>query len=216
MGLYRLLAGGLGEGRLDMSARRNLPVTAVILLVVLSATGCGYKIFVKTVVSPEAPVSLERGAAIHIQDSAGLDGWGEVSTPSKIERLLVDHGYGIAESSEADFLLFYDYSKEAMLGKKQVEPLSGGASGVHSVRKEGPYLHRLTISVVVAEPYLSRHESEVVWAGGAVTELTSLHSPKTLDMLLVAIFDRFSKDTGETLDLRMGLNSPSAADLREP
>jgi hypothetical protein len=199
-----------------MSARRNLPVTAVILLVVLAATGCGYKIFVKTVVSPEAPAPLEPGAAIHIQESAGLEGWGEVSTAGKIEGLLEEHGYGVTDSSEADFLLFYDYSKDAMLGKKQVEPLSGGASGVHSVRKEGPYLHRLTISVVSAEPYLTRKESEVVWAGGAVTELTSLHSPKTLDLLLVAVFDRFSTDTGETLDLRMNLNNPRAARLREP
>jgi hypothetical protein len=199
-----------------MSARRNLPVTAVILILVLTATGCGYKIFVKTVVSAEAQAPLEPGAAIHIEPSAGLDGWGEVSTAHKIRRLLGDHGYGVAESSEADFLLFYDYSKESMLGKKQVEPLSGGASGVHSVRKEGPYLHRLTISVVSAEPYRTRKESEVVWAGGAVTELTSLHSPKTLDMLLVAVFDLFSQDTGETLDLRMNLNNPRASDLREP
>ena len=112
--------------------------------------------------------------------------------------------------------LLVDYDKEAMLGRKQVEPLSGVSSGMHSVRREGPYSHKLSVNVMNAEPFRAHRESEIVWAGGAVTEMTSLNSPKTVDLLLVAVFERFGEDTGETLDIRLGFNDPRALDLREP
>ena len=206
-----------------MCERRTVPVSLLFSLAFLvfcvAATGCGYKVFVKGVTPGDPPAALQTGASFHIQESDQTDtsdDFGEVSTPEKIAKLLHERGYAISAEQDADYILIFDYDKEAMLGKKQVEPLSGVSSGVHSVRREGPYSHRLSINVLKAEPFRAHRESEIVWAGGAVTEITSLHSPKTVDLLLVAVFDRFGEATGQTDQVRLGFHDPRALDLREP
>ncbi len=203
-----------------MCVRHTVPVSLLSLaLALLVATGCGYKVFVKGVTPGDPPATFLAGASFHVQESDETDtsdDYGEVTTQEKIGQLLHERGYVISTEEDADYILIFDYDKEAMLGKKQVEPLGGHQSGMHSVRREGPYSHKLSVNVLHAEAFRTHHESEVAWAGGAVTEMTSLHSPKTVDLLLVAVFERFGEDMGQTEHVRLGLNDPRALDLREP
>ena len=114
-----------------MRTTRILPAVTLVLVAILGASGCGYKLHVKTVLPPEPPATLQPGAAIHIQESAN-DVPSEVPTRDKIGRLLDARGYPTADASEAGLARFALVSADDMYFSFEIDLVSfyPGVAGI--------------------------------------------------------------------------------------
>ena len=135
---------------------------------------------------------------------------------AKIERVLTAKGFAIVPESEAAASLFFKYEMEDLVQRKYFQPILGDSSGMKTVPAEGPFVHRLSVSVIRAEtnPTTDPPSTDVLWVGGAVLNATSIRSPEVIDILIVALFDHFPEDTGRTLRVPIHFRDPRAEDLR--
>jgi hypothetical protein len=180
------------------------------------ASGCSYKIYVRGVHDRDAGL-LEPDTGLHIQvNTTGDDGNSNVVLAAKIQTVLEAKGFRVVPEAEAVAYLFFEYDMEDLVKRKYLHPSPGVSSGLSTHASEGPFVHTLSVSVVNAGSYMAegKTHADVLWAGGAVLDTTSLRSPKVIDMLVVTLFDHFPDDTQQTLKLGMNLNDSRAKSLR--
>lgn len=188
-----------------MQSRRLLVVLVPCLLFLLPT--CAYRVHTIGSRSPQAPEPLDRAAGVCVvkDPEAAAYELDEVLT-GRIERLLERKGYTLATSSEATYYLFFDYRIRSLMARMRLDFISGAATGIETVRREGPYVHTLALRVVQADAFRDRQEEEVIWSGGAVMSEVPTHGQRFHDMVLVAAFEQFDRETAETTTLRIRRN----------
>jgi len=188
----------------------------LIVVGVLAVSGCSQNIYVRGI--REAGVNpIEATTPLYVEVEKGLqDADQDPALAPKIERVLTGKGFSIVPESEAAALLFFQYELEDLVQRKYLRPTSGAGSGMRTVASEGPFVHRLSVSVVraTANPASETSSMDVLWVGGAVLNATSLRTPEVADILIVALFDHFADDTGKTLRVPIRLDDSRAEDLR--
>ena len=188
----------------------------LIAVGVLAASGCSQNIYVRGI--QEAGVNpIEATTPLYVEVEKGPQGDDpDPALALKIERVLTDMGFSIVPESEADALLFFQYELEDMVQRKYLRPTPGPGSGMQTVASEGPFVHRLSVSVVeaTANPKSDESSTDVLWVGGAVLNATSHRTPEVADILIVALFDHFPDDTGKTLRVPIRLDDSRAENLR--
>jgi hypothetical protein len=189
---------------------------AVIVIAAVGVAGCSQNIYVRGVREPGAGrigtitplyVELEKGSDDPDRDR---------ELAAKLERVLMDKGFAIVPKSEAAAYLYFEYDIEDLVQRKYLQAIPGSTSGMKTVPAEGPFVHRLSVSVVRAKsnPTPDPPSTDVLWVGGAVLNATSIRSPDVVDVLIVALFDYFPDDTGKTLRVRIEMGDSRAEDLR--
>lgn len=198
------------------SAASWLGRAATCAVVVLMMVACSHNLYVRGAREPDVGrigtmtplyVELEKGSDDPDRDRA---------LAVKIERVLEEKGFTVVPESEAVAHLYFAYEIEDLVQRKYLQPIPGSASGMKTVPAEGPFVHRLSVSVVRAKPNPAPGDSptEVLWVGGAVLNATSIRTPEVVDILIVALFDHFPEDTGKTLRVSLKLSDSRAENLR--
>ncbi|MBW1884692.1 MAG: hypothetical protein JRJ58_14270 [Deltaproteobacteria bacterium] len=188
----------------------------MIAIGALVVAGCSQKIHVLGVRDPGVG-RIEATTTLYVElDQASEDADRDLALAAKIERVLTDKGFAIVPESEAVAHLFFDYEMRDLVQRMYLQPISGSTSGMKTVPSEGPFVHRLSVSVVSAEthPTTEPASADVLWVGGAVLNATSLRSPEVVDILIVALFDHFPEDTGRTVRVTIHLGDSRAETLR--
>ena len=195
---------------------RRLARMGVIAVAALAVVGCSQNIYVRGVREPGAgrigtitPIFVEL-------DKNPEDADRDRAAAAKIEQVLTAKGFAIVPESEAAASLFFEYEMEDLVQRKYFQPIPGDSSGMKTVPAEGPFVHRLSVSVIRAKtnPTTDPPSTDVLWVGGAVLNATSIRSPEVIDILIVALFDHFPEDTGRTLRVPIHFRDPRAEDLR--
>jgi hypothetical protein len=192
-------------------------VRTAALVLLLGAVGCGHAVLVKGVATADTRPAITQGTSFFVEP----DNEAEVETDRtevtrKIAGLLEHEGYTITSSSDADFSLHYEYEITPLLGKMSFEPSRGGPHhGMSTVRREGPFNHRLYVWVAEVGSGEAPEAPFTVWASGAILNRAPTDGSRFLDVLLVATFDHFLEDTGDTLQTRMSLSNPRVKRLRD-
>jgi hypothetical protein len=189
-------------------------VFSALLLLVLS--GCAFPIYVVGNHGPAHEQELDPGTTICVEkasEAAGSELDSEVS--SKLETMLEIRGFEPAEAPRADYYLFYDYRVKALMNVSRFQPTSGGTSGIETVRREGPFVHTLTLRLAKGDPFRERGEEHVIWTGGGVFNDVPTASTKFHDMLLVAAFELFPQDVEEAVRMKLVRGDPRTAQLRD-
>jgi hypothetical protein len=178
------------------------------------ATGCAYSVWVRGVREP-GQVDLTPPLAIAVARDPQAAPDADRGLAVKVERLLDQRGYRVVPQSEAAMVLFFDYEIKDMLARKYLMPVSGTSGGLITTASEGPFNHTLSLSLVDGKSYRDDiSKADFLWSGGAVFNAAPVASPRIVDLLLVAAFDHFGKDTGTSLKTRIGLNDRRARRLR--
>jgi hypothetical protein len=208
--------GGRTAGAARFRVVRRLACIAVIAVAALAVVGCSQSIYVRGVREPGVgrigtitPIYVELD-----EDPENADR--DRAAAAKIERILTAKGFAIVPESEAAARLIFQYEMEDLLQRKYFQPIPGGTSGMKTVPAEGPFVHRLSVSVIRSktDPATESPATDVLWVGGAVLNATSIRSPEVIDILIVTLFDQFPEDTGKTLRVPIKFRDPRAEDLR--
>ena len=208
--------GGRTAGAARFRAMRRLARVGVIAVAALALVGCSQNIYVRGVREPGVgrigtitPIFVEL-------DKDPEDADRVRAAAAKIEQVLTAKGFAIVPESEAAASLFFEYEMEDLVQRKYFQPIPGDSSGMRTVPAEGPFVHRLSVSVIRAKtnPTTDPLSTDVLWVGGAVLNATSIRSPEVIDILIVALFDHFPEDTGRTLRVPIHFRDPRAEDLR--
>jgi hypothetical protein len=195
---------------------RRIARIGVIAVTVLAVVGCSQNIYVRGVREPGVG-RIGTITPIYVElDEDPEDAERDRAAAAKIERVLTAKGFAIVPESEAAATLFFDYEIEDLVQRKYFQPSPGDSSGIKTVPAEGPFVHRLSVSVIRAKtnPTTNPPSTDVLWVGGAVLNATSIRSPEVIDILIVALFDHFPEDTGETLRVPIHFRDSRAEDLR--
>lgn len=197
--------------------KRTPLVRLTVFGFLLGATGCGHAILVKGVDVAEARPVIPQGTSFAVEKDSSAEGETDrAKVARKIEELLEEKGHEVTSSPDADFSIRYAYEITPLLGKMSLEPIVGSThQGIRTVRREGPFNHRLYVWVTEAGPGVGEEEPLTVWAGGGILNGAPTDSPRFLDLVLVATFEHFLEDTGETLETRLQLGDARAQRLRE-
>jgi len=155
--------------------RTGLSACAVLLAAVALFSGCSaYRAYVRGVAGDNVEAPVPPNAAICVAVIPDGKEWkinGEITRD--IETLLLHKGYRIVDSSNAEYFLFFEFEREAMMTRSRFELSSGMASGMHSIKKEGPFDLTLTLRLIEANAYHQAGLAEFVWAGAAVLPVPS-------------------------------------------
>lgn len=208
--------GGRTAGAARFRVVRRLAWIGVIAVAALGVVGCSQNIYVRGVREPGVgrigtitPIFVELA-----KDSENEDR--DRAAAAKIEQVLTAKGFAVVPESEAAASLFFEYEMEDLVQRKYFQPIPGDSSGMKTVPAEGPFVHRLSVSVIRAKtnPTTDPTSTDVLWVGGAVLNATSIRSLEVIDILIVALFDHFPEDTGRTLRVPIHFRDPRAEDLR--
>ena len=196
--------------------RTGLRACAVLLAAVALSWGCSsHRAYVRGVAGDNVETPVPPDAAICVAVIPDGKEWeinGEITRD--IETLLLHKGYKIADSSNAEYFLFFEFDREAMMTRARFELSGGMASGLHSIKKEGPFDLTLTLRLVEAKSYHETGLDEFVWAGAAVLAEAPTESTKLVHLLLVAAVDPFPEDTGKPIKKRIDFYDTQAKQLR--
>ena len=102
-----------------------------------------------------------------------------------------------------------------MMANMKLELLGGRRKGMETVRRGGPYVHSLRLTLIEANAESeSIVERAIVWEGGAVMTGPT-ESQKFHDLLIIAAVDQLGKTTDDSVVARMSLNDTRAKRLRK-
>ena len=177
------------------------------LSMLLAVSACAFRVHslgARSSLHPE-PIDPEAGVCVVKSPDMDLAKWGDELT-RKIELLLARDGYTVATSSEAEYYLFFDYKIRAVLGRVRLAFISGPQTGMQTVRREGPFVHSVALRVVDARAYRDDEKEQVVWQGGAVRSDVPTEGQRFHDMVLVAAFEQFDRETTETATIKLRRN----------
>jgi hypothetical protein len=192
---------------------RSVPVLLAALALVLSGAGCAHTIRVRTVQLDEAQrITKEKTIWVAPSPDADESAW---DLSPKVEALLEGKGYAMATREDADLIVFHSNNINSFESRVRLALGSGMHGGISWVSHEGPYERSISVRAIAAEPFRTDEEEVVVWAGGALLDRAPTESPRFDDLLLVVAFKYFPEDTGKTLKVRMGINSPQVQKLRK-
>jgi len=180
---------------------------ALLCCLLPSFPGCALSIHTVGARSPLHPEPLDPAGGVCVVKSpdAQDEEWDRELT-RKIEALLERDGYALSDSSTAEYYLFFDYRIRALLGRVRLDFISGSQTGIETVRREGPYVHTLALRVVDAEAYRNLEREEIIWQGGAVMSEVPTVGQRFREMVLVAAFDQFDKQSPETTTVKLRRN----------
>jgi hypothetical protein len=194
---------------------RTLSVV-VPVLIATTISGCAITAHVRGVAGDEAEERPPPTASINVSSDPNGIPWDEnPEITRKIERLLSRKGYTVANSTDAEYYLFFEFDRDSLMNRIRFEPFSGFESGIHTTREEGPFDLSLSLRLVRADAYRETGMGTYVWAGGAILREAPTESPKFTDMLLVAAMRAFPYDTGKTLVERLRLSDSEVRKLHE-
>lgn len=199
--------------------KRTVLPYMILCLAIIFATGCGHVISMKGVVNPKVEQKIPGNAAIHVNvdpapDSEDEDEYDREEIERKLVKLLVEKGYRITPASDAGYTLHCSYKTIPLVEKRMLEILSGPRAGVHTIRREGPFDHKLSLWMVENTPLAEREDTGAVWAGAAVIHGQQSSSPRFMDLLLIAAIRHFPDNTDGTVEIKLNLESQEAKRLR--
>ena len=192
----------------------RIPARLIVMLVAILACTCAQRVYSVGTKNPErsAPAA---GAAIQVlREPTSAASKFDEALERKLNLMLRDKGYDVVEAQASNHILYYDYSSYAMMATMKLELLGGVRKGMETVRRGGPYVHSLRLTLIEANT-----ESEstagraIVWEGGAVMSGPT-ESQKFHDLLIIAAVEQLGKTTDETVVARMGINDNRAKRLR--
>lgn len=196
--------------------RRFAPGFAVLLCTIALLAGCAHTAYVRGVAGADSGGPPQPGASVCVALGPEAQEWdfnGEIT--EKLGKLLTRRGYTLADSTDPDYFLFFEFERKSLMTRVRLEPLGGVQSGIHTAHQEGPYDLTLSLRLIEAGVYHEEDLEEFAWVGGAVLSEVPTESPKFVDVLLVAAMKQFPKDTGATLKSRIGLYDSDARSLRK-
>lgn len=199
--------------------KRILPAVMIPVLAIIFAMGCGHIVSMKGVINPGVERQIPMNTALHVNveqgpDSEDEDEYDREEIERKLTILLVEKGYRITPASDAVYILHCTYETIPLVEKRMLEMISGPRAGVHTIRREGPFDHKLSLWMVENAPLAEREDAGAVWAGAAVIHGQQSASPRFLDLLLIAAIRHFPDDTDGTVEINLNLESQEAKRLR--
>jgi hypothetical protein len=195
----------------------NKALVASILLpsLICALVGCAYTAHVQGIMGYAQQSEIPDAALICVAVDPEV---GEVELSKeitkKLEILLSRKGFKPANSSEAEYFLFFDFERRPLMSHVGLTPIGGIKSGIRTYSKEGPFELTLSLRLVESSSYLEKGLEEFSWAGGAIMSNTPTESTKFADMLLVAAMKYFPLETAEVRDVKIGLYDFRARRLR--
>ena len=193
----------------------RIPARLIVMLVAALACGCTQRVYSVGTKNPERSVPAGATTVQVLREPTSAASEFEEAFERKLSRVLRDEGYDVVEATATSHILYYDYSTYALMANMRLEMLAGARKGMTTVRKGGPYVHslRLTLVETSAESQAPSGRA-IVWEGGAVmsgpTESNKFH-----DLLIIAAVDQLGKTTADTVVARMSLNHARARRLRK-
>ena len=183
-----------------------------------------------TVTPIRAAPLLAPGASLFvIADQKAQNPLLENESKSKIDNLLVKHGYLLAPYDKAYFYLFFTYGLETSGTVTVAGPIgpgrgwSGFGYSAYLPAQYGPYamdtltLYKrwLRLTVVEGKYYRETGKSRTIWMGEAQSTGTSSDLREVLSPLLIAAFDQFRKNTGKALPTSIKQDDPRIRELEK-
>jgi hypothetical protein len=184
----------------------HLPTTRVLVAVaacfaMVLSVGCSVTVYSRGVDGAGSERELMPGAVLAVVPDDPNQG--DIETVAKIERLLVDDGFTIADVEDADFVVLYNYALSSQVVRRGLEPLSGATSGIRSAERKGPFDHTVNVRVVEAGPWLESGEIRLVWASAAQVADAPTESTRFLDVALYCAIDDLGETTDDTVSERI-------------
>ncbi|NIM63529.1 MAG: hypothetical protein GTO30_18365 [Acidobacteria bacterium] len=190
------------------------PARPIVMLALVLACGCAQRVYSVGTKNLERPEPVT-GAMVQVlreptSDATEFDEGFE----RKLRRMLRDKGYEVVKAPASKYVLYYDLSSYAMMGKMNLELFSGRRKGMETTRREGPYVFSLRLTLVETGAGSEiTGDRAIVWQGGAVMS-GATQSRRFHDLLIVAAVDQLGKTTEDTVVARMNLNHSRAKRLR--
>ena len=184
----------------NSNTTRVLVAVAACFAMALSV-GCSVTVYSRGIDGAGSERELETGAALAVVPDT--PGESDVETVAKIERLLVDDGFTIADVEDADFIVLYNYALSSQVVRRGLEPLSGPTSGIRSAERRGPFDHTVNVRVVEADPWLESGEIRLVWASAAQVADAPTESSRFFDVALFCAIDDLGESTPDTVSERV-------------
>lgn len=209
----------------------------LFLVIAILLGGCGVNIrttgFLDRSSGGAAP---PRGASFAVLEN------GQAANPildreirSKIESLLVAHGYPLAAGEKALYFLAFHYDIHPGLqmgattsynrAQMQLTPVPDGKGGTTYINTlsgattvtstlADVYTKHLILKIVDARSVRAEHKEKVIWIGDTLSTDSSSDLRHDIDYLLVATFANFARDTGRQLKVSIDKDNPDVRSLR--
>lgn len=173
----------------------------------ISQSGCAYSVLVRGV-QVEGQAVIPASSSIRV---APMPEWENAQRADalqrKIEYLLEENGYRVAQDDSADYYLLFRSDIESLLSRMSLGSLSGGRGGMVTSHQPGPFERSLRMHVVEGDSYETDGAELVVWAGASTIHEAPTDGPLFDDLLLVAGFRKFAVETGSTLTVKLSQRS---------
>ena len=190
--------------------KHSFSICLVLLVAMVLAGGCSFRVQVQGYRSPESTVPINPGMSVHIQAEVDTYAGSCPVAGDELTRMITDlltrQGYRIAPKESADLIMVYSYDHVGYSGRVRFEPQTGPTGGMKTVGRGGPYKHSLWLRVIDAEKFLEDGEEVVAWAGSSSLEAAPTGSPRFVAMLLVAAFEDFPGIAEEPVTRKMYLS----------
>lgn len=155
----------------------------------------------------------------------------EAENKSKIERMLIGLGYGIASYDQADLFLDFSYSMSPGMNTTEIRPIynPGGTETIQTYRSSGRtstsivtlpgyttyapyrvtvYTSSLILNVLDAGELRNRNAKKIIWIGENSLTSENPDLRDTINYLLVAAFERFGQSTERSIITNISENDP--------
>ena len=187
-----------------------------VMLIAVLACSCAQRVYSVGTKSPERPVPAAGATVQVLREPTSEASEFDEAIARKLMRGLRDKGYDVVEARVSNYVLYFDYSSYAMMANAKLELSGGGVrKGMETVRKGGPYVHSLRLTLIESDAGSESVPGRaIVWEGGAVMS-GATQSQKFHDLLIVAAVDQLGKTTDDAVVARMSLNDNRARRLRK-
>ena len=132
-----------------------------------------------------------------------------------IEILLLNDGYRITNSTNAEYFLFFDFDRKPMMTRARFDWFGGVQSGMRTTKREGPYDLSISLRLIETADYHSKGTETFTWTGAAVLAEAPTEGEKLVHLLLVAAMETFPEDNGEAERMKIGFYDDRARMLRQ-
>ncbi len=182
-------------------------IVPILILSIIFLTGCAQSYVVGVNGFAEAKSRIPPNASIYVAvEPNAANPIFENEIRAKIETLLKDRGYQVADRATSEYRLDFQLG---IVPRQEtyLEPVSPyfGFGYYHEYRGYVPHFETVWAQWLRIKVY---HGDTVVWVGEAVTTGNYPDERKTVDYLLVGAFEYFGQDTGGRKSLKIGAKDP--------
>ena len=211
----------------------------LFLVAVLSTAvfGCAsariYQVQVNGYTDSTAPLLAPGASLFVIEDPKAQNPLLEKEVKTKIDRLLVKHGYQVAPQDQAKYFLLFTYGMGTPQTVAVTAPSWGFGVGFGTgycgpgvgwgtywpgygplyTETRTIYDRWLRLNVVEGKPYRETGQQRSVWVGEARSTGSSPDLREVINSLLIAAFEQLGRNTGKALPVTIKQNDPRFTEL---